>query len=209
MVDRDVNDAVVGIANVRDHCSDFRVRSFWTEGAVRTVVAVSAPWVPAFYELLIIHARNCLNPKHSVGVLLDDAPCVFFTVSTFCARCGSGDIVLRSQRRRNVVINGLRCHVHRLLALVRCSAHVANADCFRAAGDVRVVALHLGERLLENQGPDNLAVAQLSRPRLIIFEGDVIVDNNGLRHAENEEIDGVATLLEQAFLEHLFHAVAG
>ena len=142
-------------------------------------------------------------------MILDDAPCVSFIVSTGSARSGSGDIVTSRCRRRNEVINILRCHVLRLLALVRCSAHVANAVIGRAADDVRVVALHLGERLLENQGPNNFAVAQLGRPRLIIFEGDVVVDNNSLRHAEDEEIDGVATLLEQAILKHLFHAVAG
>ena len=92
---------------------------------------------------------------------------------------------------------------------IRCSAHVANAFFSSPFVDVQVVALHLGERLLKNQGPNNIALAYLGRPRLFIFEWDVVVDDNGLRHAENEEIDGVATCLEQILLKHGFHAVAG
>ena len=92
---------------------------------------------------------------------------------------------------------------------IRCSAHVANAFFSSPFVDVQVVALHLGERLLKNQGPNNIALAYLGRPRLFIFEWDVVVDDNGLRHAENEEIDSVATFLEQSLLKHFFHAAAG
>ena len=206
MVDREVDDAVVGIVNVGDRLFDCSLRCLWTEGTVRTVVAVSAPRVPANDELLTAHG---LHPNHRVGVILDDAPCVSFIVTTGSIRSGSGHIVVSASRRRNVVINLLSCHVLRLLPFKRCSTQVANASRGVAADDVRVVALHLGERLLENHGPNNFAVAQLGRPRLIIFERNDIVDNNGLRHAENEEIDGVATLLEQTFLKHCLHAVAG
>ena len=74
---------------------------------------------------------------------------------------------------------------------------------------MRVVALHLGERLLENDGPNNFAGSHLGRPRpSIFFEWDVVVDDNGLRHAENEEIDGVATWPGQSLLKHSFHGVS-
>ena len=127
---------------------------------------------------------------------------------SFFSGAGS-DIVVFTSRLLNVVINLLSCHKIRHLLLVRCSAHVANAIGGDPCFDVHVVALHLGERLLENQGPNNIAVAQLGPKRLSINEWDVVVDDNGLRHAENEEIDGVATWLEQTPLKHGFHVVAG
>ena len=142
-------------------------------------------------------------------MILDDAPCVRFIVLLVAFRCASGDIVVSIARPPNVLINGIIIHVHRILLFVRCSAHVSNTFIGRPGDDVRVVALHLGERLLENHGPNNFAGSHLGRPRPSIFEWDEVVDDDGLRHAENEEIDAVATILLQTLLKHFFHAFAG
>ena len=215
--DWDVDAAVVGIVNVFDFILDFQDLRLITEGTEPTVVEAFAIRVIANDELLIklfiMLVRNFLHflhPKHSVCVTLYDPKSVSFTISSSSYFAGaSHDIVVFTTRLLNVVVNFLFCHVLRLLSLVRCSAHVANAIEGPPSDGVRVVALHLGERLLENQGPNNIAVAHLGRKRLSIYEWDVVVDDNGLRHAKNEEIDGVATWLEQTLLKHGLHAVAG
>ena len=90
--------------------------------------------------------------------------------------------------------NVVRGHIICVLRGLRTPKHVSYTPTHFPVHNMQVVTMHFCKSFLQNDWPDRTIGCRLGTNRFTIQHGDDIIDNNGLGHAQVEQVHNISAL---------------